>query len=839
MNLHRRTTWITLALLLLILAPRVPRLGQFVTPDERKWLARSANFYYAITHADFAQTFQREHPGVTVMWAGTLGFLTRYPDYVREAPGYFGWKYEEIEPFLREHGYQPLELLVAGRFFVVLFITAALLIAFFSLRRLIGDVPAALAIALVALSPFHVGLSRVLHLDALLSAFMLASLAALLAYVLDGHRRRDLILAGGLAGLAWLTKSPGLFLIPVVGLVLLWDAWREGASPRVAWQRAIGRGLMWGLVGLAVVVALWPAMWVTPLESVARVLGTATTYAEEGHLNPTYFMGRVYEGDPGWLFYPVNYLWRETPVVLLGLLIAALMAARRQGVFTRTEGRALLGWFLVAAGAFALLMTLGAKKFDRYLLPAFPFMATLAALGWWSLLEPVFTRRPRGASFLLGAVVLAQAVGTVATYPYYLSYYNPLLGGARRAPDVMLIGWGEGLDAAARYLNAKPNAEQMRVTSWYMDGPFSYYFVGEPMPIRFNANVTNILQWLSTDYVVTYANQWQRRLPSEEMLDYFEKQTPEHVIVIDGLEYARIYDVRNAPPPDYLAVGRPRFTDWGGKIRLIAYKMPTQVQPGETFIATFYLQSIAPIERDLNVLVRIVGADGRELVRDEGWPWGSPTSQWVLRDVWPDGHELTIPADTPPGLYRVELTFYDPQTFEHLPAVDVKTGAPIGDTLVVDTLQVGTPPPPTHVLTPAPQVGTLAALQGWDLTDANGVPLDTLPVGADVQVHLHWQVLATTETSFKGFVHLIGPDGALLTQDDQIPLDGFLPTTLWQPGQVIVDTYTLTVPATAPAGTYTLLAGMYDEATLQRLPVQQNGTPVGDAIQLGTIERAP
>ncbi|RME12566.1 MAG: hypothetical protein D6802_03850, partial [Ardenticatenia bacterium] len=138
MNLQRRTLWMTLALCVLILLPRLPRLGQFVTPDERKWLARSANFYYAITHADFAQTFQREHPGVTVMWAGTLGFLTRYPAYAHDAPGYFGWKYEEIEPFLREQGYQPLDMLVAGRLFVVLFITAALVGAFFFLRRVLG-----------------------------------------------------------------------------------------------------------------------------------------------------------------------------------------------------------------------------------------------------------------------------------------------------------------------------------------------------------------------------------------------------------------------------------------------------------------------------------------------------------------------------------------------------------------------------------------------------------------------------------------------------------------------------------------------------------------------------
>lgn len=826
-------------LVILILAPRLPRLGQFVTPDERKWLARSANFYYALVHGDFAHTFQREHPGVTVMWAGVLGFLTRYPGYAREAPGYFGWKDEEIEPFLRQQGYNPLDLLVAGRLFVVFFVSGALLLAFLYARRVLGEAPAAFGIALVALSPFHVGLSRLLHLDALLSAFVLASLTALLAYCFDGRRKRDLVASGALAGLAWLTKSPGLFLIPLTGLVLLWEAWREGRRVRLAFRRALRDGMIWGIAGALVTVALWPALWVAPFQSVMRVLSTATTYAEEGHLNPTYFMGRVYEGDPGWFFYPVNYLWRETPVVLLGLGLAALMGIRRRGPFGEASVRQAIAWLLVGVLAFGALMTWGAKKFDRYLLPAFPPLALVAAVGWWAVLEEMRERWLQRAPLLAALLLLAQAVGTVQTFPYYLSYYNPLLGGARRAPDVMLIGWGEGLDEAARYLNAKPDAKNLRVTAWYMDGPFSYYFVGESMPIRFNPNVTNILQWLSTDYVVTYVNQWQRRLPTQEMLDYFAQQTPEKVIVIDGLEYARIYNVRGAPPPDYLAVGRPRFTDWGGLIRLVAYRMPDRVEPGETFVATFYLQSLAPIGRNLNVLVRIVGRGGQELLRSEGWPWGSPTSRWRVRDVWPDGHEFTVPEDTPPGVYRVELTFYDPQTLEHLPAVDVKTGEPIGDTLVVDTLQIGTPPPPLRPLTPVPRLDNLAALVGWDLLAVDDTPVEKAHPGETVRVRLHWLAEGSSDRPYKGFVHLVSSNGTLVTQDDQQPLEGILPTTLWRADQHIVDEYTLTVPADVSPGDYTLLAGLYEEQSLQRLPVFVDGKPVGDAVRLGTLRVEP
>jgi len=52
-----------------------------------------------------------------------------------------------------------------------------------------------------------------------------------------------------------------------------------------------------------------------------------------------------------------------------------------------------------------------------------------------------------GAGLLLGAAFLSQ-VRHLAIAPYYLSYYKPLRWLAK-GPEVMLVGWGEGLDQAA------------------------------------------------------------------------------------------------------------------------------------------------------------------------------------------------------------------------------------------------------------------------------------------------------------------------------------------------------------------------------------------------------
>jgi hypothetical protein len=544
-------------LVLAIWAPRGLALDRFVTVDEPKWLARSGNFYLALSNGDLEGTFTREHPGVTVTWAGLIGFLWRYPAYPGETPGRLT-ESGEIADVLKEHNKQPIEVLEAGRIVMVLAITVVLMAAFHAAVRLFGFLPALIGFLLIAIDPFHIGLSRLLHLDGLMSSLVVLSLLTFLTYLHRGRRLRDLVLSGMAAGLSWLTKSPAFILVPVVGLLSLVEFGREVMKARrtrwidvwpVVWPL-----MLWGGIGSLIFVLFWPAMWVNPVSVLQRVFAEAEVYATEGHSSEIYFAGKVITGDPGWRFYPVTYLWRSTPVVLLGLglwLVGSLSRYQSSKMKQATWPAAALVLFALL---FAIFMTFGSKKFDRYLLPIYMPLDLVAGIGWvmaagW-LGERIYPQKA-GLIFLilLVTIVSGQAIGALQTYPYYLSYYNPLMGGSAQAPRVMMIGWGEGIDQAARYLNGKPDAEQMRVTSWYPDGSFSYFFKGETLGVAPEWEQTEPIVF-GSDYVVTYIHQWQRGLPFPEMLAYFSKQTPEKVISLNGLEYAQIYNMRTLPGPE-------------------------------------------------------------------------------------------------------------------------------------------------------------------------------------------------------------------------------------------------------------------------------------------------
>jgi hypothetical protein len=209
------------AVLLAIWLPRAVALDRVVTPDEHIWLARSANFYYALAHAEPSGTLQFLHPGVPVMWVGAAAFLLSYPSYFRDAPGYLRqWSNSALNDALSSHGRTPLEMLIASRFVLIIVHTAILALAYRHAIRLLGRGPATLGMLLIAFSPFHIGLSQLLHVDAMTANVMLLSTLALLNYQFRGGRKGDILISGVAAGLAWLTRSPALFLLPYAALVM-------------------------------------------------------------------------------------------------------------------------------------------------------------------------------------------------------------------------------------------------------------------------------------------------------------------------------------------------------------------------------------------------------------------------------------------------------------------------------------------------------------------------------------------------------------------------------------------------------------------------------------------
>jgi hypothetical protein len=109
------------------------------------------------------------------------------------------------------------------------------------------------------------------------------------------------------------------------------------------------------------------------------------------------------------------------------------------------------------------------------------------------------------------------------------------------------------------------------------------------------------------------------------------------------------------------------------------------------------------------------------------------------------------------------------------------------------------------------------------------------PTG-ELTLWAYWRPISTTESPLKIFVHLIGPTNPatgtpLWTQDDQFPQDGRISTTEWVVGDIYRDVYTLPVSA-VPPGDYSLVIGLYDPQTGERLPVSGGDSYIIQSIHL-------
>ena len=91
--------------------------------------------------------------------------------------------------------------------------------------------------------------------------------------------------------------------------------------------------------------------------------------------------------------------------------------------------------------------------------------------------------------------------------------------------------------------------------------------------------------------------------------------------------------------------------------------------------------------------------------------------------------------------------------------------------------------------------------------------------GESLKVYLYWQSIGVPPRDFTAFVHLLDASGALCAQSDAAPRNGTYPTSVWTPGEIVLDARTLTLPPDAPPGTYHLEIGMYEWPSLQRLPM--------------------
>lgn len=281
-------------------------------------------------------------------------------------------------------------------------------------RRLWGGSTGALGGLLLLAAPGMLVQAPLLMADVPAMCAVAAALWALLAALDRGGAARCAV-AGALLGAALLTKySTWVFLPPAFAVVV---AARLPARGRPAIVRGLAVLAVGALAPLAY-VAVWPGVFGTQLELLA---------------------GFQREGLRRWGESPLaTFLFQVHPLLAAGAVAAAWRGAR-----TRDAG------VLAAAAVPLVLLALGAGR-SRYLIPALPMVALLAARG----IEPWAPRARRFAALAAVGFSLVTALGLYQ--PFLRRTHAANLAAAGRFLDVRGVAVADVWVRPSREVPANP-----------------------------------------------------------------------------------------------------------------------------------------------------------------------------------------------------------------------------------------------------------------------------------------------------------------------------------------------------------------------------------------------
>jgi 4-amino-4-deoxy-L-arabinose transferase-like glycosyltransferase len=788
---------------------RIFQLGVFYGRDELVIWRWSDEFFTALWHGNLANSVaDSNYPGITIFWLQSLYNYLKYG---------FLWLASGHAPVLDAIVGVPRSLPhLAERRLVMGLATSAQVWGVYLLatkaynRRL-----ALLATFLVASDPFFLAESRVLRAEALAAGFMILSILAWLVYVREG-RWRYLALSGIMAGWAILTKVSSGFLVLIVGLLLLLDLlFGHSGTWRTRLKLNLGRGVAWGSLTIASFWLSWPTLWVNPGPPLDTIIGRGIAQASRSSVwhGDVFFAGRLIPDDPGLFFYPLVIAFRSTPLVWLGGGLALILLGRslfKNGQLKLTMGQVAnvfpperwswpvisIGTWLVYIGVMFIGLSLTLSKVDRYLLPIFLALDIFAALGLVGLFDWIKSRagyaRGIAYSFVLaiGAVQLALVL---PAYPYFYSYWNPLLGGGAVAAETLPVGSGEGLDKAIDVLNQFSNAEHLTLIC----GASRSWCEGAFKGTTWSYDVLNTGDWMQADYVLLYISWLQRQSYPQEVVDYLSSQYLVYPVELGGAAYAWLYQV---PQLQYYSG-----TKLEGRGTLYGYNLSaTQLRAGDTLNATLYWRNEGQGPTDV-FFVKIVDA--------AGYPWATAVAQprpgfeeasRTRKAIVESEASLSLPIGMPPGHYFLKMGFMtdDGQTlvgrFELPPqGDDVLVTLPVSFP-VADEISV------PHTLSFATDD---VLLLGYDLMPT------AIRAGETGWLTLFWRARQDAPRDYVIGIRLLTLDAQEITYWLGRPVYSGYPTSQWSQEQVVQDPWELSLPADVPPGDYHLDLTLFDAKT--------------------------
>src|SRR3989344_154645 len=460
--------------------------------DAPVWKQRIFEFSSAFFSFNFRGTAVTYHPGVVLVLLGSMG--VKFHTLLNKL-------FNIPRDLATVEGYTWLDF--SQKLMIVIFLAFVLSVCLFLIKNIYGGKISLLFFFLFTFEPFVLALTRVLHTDGLVT--ILSFLAVLSAYyyifkqasystdIFQIKRYLWLVISGVATGWALLTKSNSLFLLGFVGLeffVLSLSQFLQNRSKIFLIILSLFKDyFLWLLIVVSTFFLFWPAMWVSPVDTLDIYIKGITNIGFEEHWQGWF---GVEVNDPGGLFYPVILLIRFTPWFVILCLAGILSFFYSILKYKKVELLQLISLLYIVL--YILILSIPEKKLSRYVLPTIPFFALFGVyyldrvinfvLKWnsdkgslssfWHKIKLNVIKSDKYARiadsfrsniyYILSIIFLFLSIlSTWKFVPEYLMYYSPLVFGYDGGKNIEEPQWPLGYRKLALIFNEIPYPEERRV----------------------------------------------------------------------------------------------------------------------------------------------------------------------------------------------------------------------------------------------------------------------------------------------------------------------------------------------------------------------------------------
>jgi hypothetical protein len=631
------------------------------------------------------------------------------------------------------------------------------------------------ALTLFVFDPNLLAHSRFVMTDFAPTACAVFALYALDRSLRQPSSRKWIIVAGAGLGLALASKFSLIMLIVAASLLLVLNEFTTETQRHREFSKITLRlrafAVRFFILLAVAAVTVWavyafqfgsvrPGGVPVPAPGFRREWQSAQFYLTQPW--PNYLFGQT--STTGWWYYFPIALLVKTPLPML--ILFAFAFAR---TFIKRTWRADAIFLLPLALIFISLLFSTNNLGYRYLFPLLPLSFVYISRSISPSLRPsVTSKMPRasgGASprhLVTLSLVFWLVVGTLAIAPYYLTYFNEIAGGPDRGRYILSdsnIDWGQDLIGLMTYLD-RNNLSSIKLSYFGISHPTAYGLTTEALlPVRTAMNDQGAW-WLKTYYPRDPA-------PGAYAISVANLMGG---IWIDRAEYAFF---RDRPPATtignsiYLYTIAPR----GETANLSLAGLQIDQIDTDTY-RQFNTNDVRP--RWFEAASSLIAAPGESWIAIADDRAISPEFQGFFAGVAPIVRAKLTDEDRTYVLYHFDLR-----------------------QRLIDAARQ------TRSMTDTVTFGETASLIGYRLNRA----------GADLTLITYWRAGAHIITPLQMFVHVVGPDGAIVAQADRLDA----PPSGWRAGDIIVQVHRLALSESITSASIAI--GLYNPESGVRLPV--------------------